>query len=283
MESYSLSDAQVREFDKLGFIAPPGKIDKNLFPLLDQAASKLIDSISRAHDHQIKNVAFTHANNQKLVSRINNLFTHMQPEFLLLLGSPQILDVAYSLCGENALPTYESLMLRTLGDNTYTSLHQDMIHDRTSRISTYCIYLDDATPNDGSVRVIPETQHQQHDLNQFDELYKSNQWEFKDLTAKAGDLFLHDAMIIHDSPALTQRQHRRTLYFEFRSYKHLEKNPCFSKAWIEKRMELMDIAKNKYSAFIEGESYEFTESEKAFITTLYSVPVQIEPANYPIL
>ncbi|MGR9014888.1 MAG: phytanoyl-CoA dioxygenase family protein [Gammaproteobacteria bacterium] len=281
MRDYSLTNKHVAEFDKQGFIALPGQTPKRLFTLLDKAASKLIETLCLQNDN-LDNVSISFAKTQRFICRINDLYLHPYPEFLLLLGCPQLLDVAYSLCGNHALPMYESLMIRTLGDESCTGLHQDMIHDRASRIATFCLYLDDATPGDGSVRVIPESQHEKHNLNQFDELCRNKQWSFHNLTARAGDLILHDVMTIHDSPALTMRKQRRTIYLEFRSLDHLSNNPRFSDEWIARRIELVKIAQNKHSAFLEGKSFELNEKEKIFFSALYQSRIQIEPANYPI-
>lgn len=286
MRDYSLTNKHVAEFDKQGFIALPGQIPERLFTLLDQAVSKLIEALCLQNDN-LDTVLISSAKTQRFICRINDLYRHLYPEFLLILGCPQLLDVAYSLCGNNALPMYESLMIRTLGDESCTGLHQDMIHDRASRITTFCLYIDDATPGDGSVRVIPESQHEKHNLNQFDELCLNKQWSFHSLTARAGDLILHDVMTIHDSPALTMRKQRRTIYLEFRSLDHLSathlsNNPRFSDEWIARRIELVNIAQNKYSAFLKGKSFKLTEKEKIFFSTLYQDRIQIEPANYPI-
>ncbi len=283
MKNYFLNNENIAEFNSQGFIPLSGQIPKNLLELLDKVASKQTETFYVMHDDELSNVSFTNVKDQRFICRINNLFSYLQPEYLILLGSPQLLDVANSLCGKDALPTYESLMIRTLGDETFTGLHQDMIHDRTSCVPTFCVYLTDASPDDGSVRVIPETQHEKHDLNQFANLFRKNQWNFLNLNAKAGDLLIHDVMTIHDSPALTRRKQRKTIYFEFRSNEHLAQNPLFPNEWIEKRRELVAISRRKYSAFAKGEHFDLTEKEKTFFSTLYSTCIQIEPANYPIV
>lgn len=282
MKPYSLTKQRIEEFNSQGFISLPGQVPSPIIEMLYSAESELRSSLAEKCDDELHAVAFQHVGSQRYLCRVNDLLRYLHPEFLVLMGCPQLLDVAYSLCGTDALPTYESLMIRTLGDNTYTAFHQDMIHDRDSCIATFCIYLDGATPNDGSVRVIPGTQLKEHDLKNFHQLCEINNWRFHDLVATPGDLLLHDVMTIHDSPALTKRKQRRTIYLEFRSYEHLKGNRRFPDEWIKKREELMTIARSKYSAFMSGEPLSLTDEEKAFFSTLYSPPVQMEPANYPI-
>jgi len=269
------------QFHEHGYMRDKEHISKKHLLLLDKSVSELRDELLCKRDEELNNVLVCYAKKERHISRVNNLFAYLKPEFLLILGSPKLLDIVTSLCGENSLPVYESLMIRSLGDETYTALHQDMIHDRTSTIATFCIYLDDVTADDGCVRVVPNTQYEKHDLNQFDELCQKNSWDFKSLVANSGDMLVHDVMAIHDSPALSKIKNRRTIYLEFRSLEHLENNSRFSKEWIQNRKELMSIAKDKYKAFLNEESLDFTKKERDFFTNLYSIQTQMEPANYP--
>jgi hypothetical protein len=280
MSDHFLSERQKAEFDKQGFIALRGRIPPPLLQQLQTAASDLIAMLSRPGVDQTR-VTLNRNGERFHIGRINNIFSFPKPEFLLLLGCPQLFEAAESLCGKNPLPIYESVMIHHLESHSYTAMHQDMIHDRASRIATFGIYLDDATPGDGSVRVIPGSHVQRHDLNKFEELRRNNNWKFHELEAKAGDLLIHDVMIIHDAPRLAKRTTRRTVYFEFRSLEHLLNNPTFSEAWIERCQETTRIARSKYELFLQGKPLMLTAEEKEFFDPRHSVPVQLETANYP--
>ncbi len=59
-----------------------------------------------------------------------------------MLGAPQVLAVAESLCGRNFVPTYESMVFKQEGDGEKIRWHQDAVHPRNHRIFNYDLYLD---------------------------------------------------------------------------------------------------------------------------------------------
>lgn len=260
----------------------PAFIPQALLARLDSASASLIESLSARPGDVVPNVAMSWVNGQRFITRVNDVYVYQIPEFLLLLGCSQLLGVANALCGNDAVPVYESLMIRTVGDETFTAVHQGMVYDRFSRIATFCLYLDSAGPGDGSVRVVPGSQRQKHDLNRFDELYRNNRWAWHDLKAEPGDLLIHDVMAIHDSPPLKERKRRRTIYMEFRSANCLKNGLNCPDEWLANRKTLVAMAKRKYAAFSNGEDYSLSEQERLFCSGLYRTAFRIEPANYAV-
>jgi hypothetical protein len=58
--------------------------------------------------------------------RVNYLHNKGQSESLGLLGSPQVMAVAESLCGMNFVPTYESMVFKEENDGAPIIWHQDV-------------------------------------------------------------------------------------------------------------------------------------------------------------
>src|SRR5690606_20889257 len=59
------------------------------------------------------------------VSRINNALFFLGAPLLALLGHPAVADAARALCGDDALPVYESVVVKNRGDGHLTAWHQD--------------------------------------------------------------------------------------------------------------------------------------------------------------
>ena len=208
--------------------------------------------------------------------------TFQVPETLLLLGCPQLLNIAESLCGAGALPVYESIMFHHRESDGCVKLHQDMVHDRRSRIVTFGIYLDEAAAGDGCLRVLPGFQGRKQDINQLEEALRHNKLEMDTISAKPGDIVLHDVMAPHDALQMSNREQRKTIYIEFRSLEHLNSNPRFSDDWIDKRRALVTLAKQKHADFKNGEAIALTADEHDFLTSMRHTPVQVEAANYAL-
>src|SRR5215470_14845991 len=103
--------------------------------------------------------------------RVNYLHNKGQTASLELLGSPQVLAVAESLCGSNFVPTYESMVFKQAGDGEAIHWHQDAVHPRTWRIFNYDLYLDASTKDGGALKVLPGTNLYKHDVCKVEETY----------------------------------------------------------------------------------------------------------------
>lgn len=189
---------------------------------------------------------FAQRANGDVMFRVNYLHNKGQSASLELLGSPQVLGVAESLCGPNFVPTYESMVFKQKGDGEQIPWHQDAVHSRRYRIFNFDLYLDASLVGAGALRVIPGSQRQVHDACSVREVHGWNAPGAIDVEMQPGDVLLHDVMILHGSERTEGKSLRRTIYYEFRSAEQILAEGPWDTAWIEKRMRLLPVALNAY-------------------------------------
>ena len=103
-------------------------------------------------------LAFARREGGEVFFRVDYLHAKGEAASLELLGSPQVLAVAESLCGPNFVPTYESMVFKKAGDGEKIPWHQDAVHPRRYRVFNYDLYLDPSRAGGGALRVVPQSQ-----------------------------------------------------------------------------------------------------------------------------
>jgi len=63
---------------------------------------------------------------------------------------------------------------------------------------------------------------------------------------QTGDVLIHDVMVIHGSQAAQGETMRRTIYLEFRSVEQILEDGPWDSAWIERRLNLLDLALRRH-------------------------------------
>ena len=122
-----------------------------------------------------------------------------EPASLELLGSPQVLGVAQSLCGPNFVSTYESIVFKFEGDGEKIPWHQDAVDPRNWRIFNFDLYLDESRVGGGALKVILGSQGVAADVCEHRDRHG---WEAPgavDVEMQLGDVLLHDVMVVHGS------------------------------------------------------------------------------------
>ena len=161
---------------------------------------------------------------------------------LELLGRPEVLAVAESLCGPNFVPTYESLVFKGEGDGEQIPWHQDAVHPRNWRIFNLGLYLDASRIGAGALRVVPGSQRQILDVCTIREHYGWDAPGVEQIELEPGDALLHDVMVLHGSEATAGNALRRTLYFEFRAAEQVQAEGPWDADWLERRLRLIPLA-----------------------------------------
>ena len=163
---------------------------------------------------------------------------------LELLGRPEVLAVAESLCGPNFVPTYESLVFKGEGDGEQIPWHQDAVHPRNWRIFNLGLYLDASRIGAGALRVVPGSQWQILDVCTIREHYGWDAPGVQQIELEPGDALLHDVMVLHGSEATAGNALRRTLYFEFRAAEQVQAEGPWDQGWLERRTCLIPLAQD---------------------------------------
>jgi len=163
---YHLTEEQIRFFDQNGYLVLRNWIPQDLLKHLQEAAEDWIETGLHASedDPDFDDYRFAQRPSGRVMFRVNYVHNKGQSASLELLGSPQVLAVAESLCGPNFVPTYESMVFKQEGDGAAIQWHQDAVHPRQYRIFNYDLYLDSSCADGGALHVVPKTQLQRQDI-----------------------------------------------------------------------------------------------------------------------
>ncbi len=247
---YHLSEEQVRFFDENGYLILRNWIPKDLLLRLQEAGDAWIAAgqDTQEDDPHAEDYVFGLRPNGRVMFRVNYLHNKGRAASLELLGSPQVLAVAESLCGPNFVPTYESMVFKQEGDGQAIPWHQDAVHPRKYRIFNYDLYLDASRADGGALRVIPGIQKEKRDICALNEEWGWNHPDVKIVEMEPGDVLLHDVMIVHGSEQVEGKDLRRTIYYEFRAAEEILEEGPWDREWIDRRLRLVPIGLKRYQA-----------------------------------
>jgi ectoine hydroxylase-related dioxygenase (phytanoyl-CoA dioxygenase family) len=193
-----LSSEQVERYRREGFLTLPG--------VFTDAELEPVDR----YLHRNQDVQWTHKNDDPL----REAHYHYRPIYDLCT-SPKLLDLIESLLGPDLVLLYSHIMSKKPG-GLRVAWHQDgpYWHRVEPKVAvTAWIALDDATPENGCMRVIPGSHQGHRDLGQrlvdVPDLIQASPYELPpevvdegkavDIVMKRGDLSLHDSYLIHGS------------------------------------------------------------------------------------
>ncbi len=247
-KSYHLSDEQLRFFDENGYVILRNWIPQPMLERLQQAGAAWIEQgqTVRPDDPNYTDYRFASRENGRVMYRVDYLHNKGQAASLELLGSPQVLGVAESMCGPNFVPTYESMVFKQEGDGEAIPWHQDAVHPRQHRVFNYDLYLDASRVGGGALRVIPGTNICKQDVCQIADAYG---WDHPDaihVEMEPGDVLLHDVMVVHGSERTQGNALRRTIYYEFRAAEEILTDGPWDREWIDRRMRLVPLGLKRY-------------------------------------
>src|SRR5581483_2225229 len=140
-----------------GYLVLRQLIPPDLLQKLQEAGEAWIQAGLHASedDPHYPDYMFAQRPNGRVMFRVNYLHNKGQAPSLELLGCPQVLAVAESLCGPNFVPTYESMVFKQENDGAAIRWHQDAVHPRSHRIFNFDLYLDASRADGGALNVIP--------------------------------------------------------------------------------------------------------------------------------
>jgi len=281
-----LSQEQTQQFDDLGFLVLrqwiPADLVRRLRAVIENAIAGALESAKR--DSSVTDFCVVKIKDIPFTTYIDHLHRHAHPASLELAGSPQMRSVGQALCGDDYLTTYEYAVVKTRGDGERIPWHQDMIHDRTSRIVNFGLYLSEATASEGALRVVPRSQVAPQDMCVIE---ADTELEKVTIEMFPGDVLLHDVMLAHSSEGLVHHCQRQVLYFELRSLKHIENNPNFSREWISARQHFKEMEQVAYRRSVASGGgplrMEATVSDApkpTFVEDVYTTPLARETGRY---
>ncbi|MBC8100652.1 MAG: phytanoyl-CoA dioxygenase family protein [Armatimonadetes bacterium] len=258
MTSYQLTPEQIAFFDENGYLVLRNWIPSAMLASLQAAGKAWIDEGLTATADNPHHIDFHFANRAagRTMYRVDYVHNKDQVASLELLGSPQVLGVAESLCGANFVPTYESMVFKQEGDGEAIKWHQDAVHTRTHRIFNYDLYLDASRTGGGALWVIPKSQTQPHDICALTDAYGWDVPGAIEVEMLPGDVLLHDVMVVHGSPHTEGNPLRRTIYYEFRAAEEIIQDGPWDATWIDQRLRLIALGIKRYAtAYPDDEQF----------------------------
>ncbi len=246
--AYHLTEEQVRFFDENGYLVLRQWIPQDILQKLQAAGAAWINAGLQAeeNDPHYKDYMFGQRPHGRVMFRVNYLHNKGQAASLELLGCPQVLAVAESLCGPNFVPTYESMVFKQQGDGEAIPWHQDAVHQRKYRIFNYDLYLDHSRADAGALRVLPRSQQGKQDICALNKEWGWNHPDVQIVEMEPGDVLLHDVMIVHGSEQVEGKDLRRTIYYEFRAAEEILEDGPWDREWIDRRLRLLPVGLRRY-------------------------------------
>jgi len=242
--AFHLTPKRVAEFDRNGFLHIANAIAPDTLDTLRNHAAKLMQTAGnaeRAGDDThplLKHTTFVYNFAVPFLKLCQNFHLAAGVPSLAVLGSPEILALAESLCGPNLVPVIDVLAVKQQHDNSIIHWHQDNIMPSPNKHRSIAmgIYLDDSIPGDGAVAFVPGTQGVRHDWPIFED---SSPPEIVELEIKAGDILIHDLLTVHRAGVMVQNPIRQTLYYEFRSMEQITEEENWHQHQIDSRVDLL--------------------------------------------
>lgn len=249
--------AGLAEFDREGFLRLPRLLPPEL---LEAVRTEVGGLLARLQPHLPATelepgppgVGHIGTPTGRSIIRVDGLVEqHPLASVLALLGCPAWRTWATALA-EDALIAQVDLVVRRLGDGHVIAWHQDAVYPRTHRHAALGLALDDTGDGDGDLLVLPGTQTAVQDLCALEEAYGFSPPGLRRIAPHAGDLVIHDAMLVHGSLPLAELAQRRTLYVYVDSAARLLATEPANAPWAAWRQSLWTSAAAAWEAFESG-------------------------------
>lgn len=257
-DEHRLSAAQIRHFDEEGYLVLRDRVPEPLLDRLRRAADRWtaghqaggagVGRDPAAGGDDAGDWLYADRPSGRVLYRVDYLHGKPGTASLELLGAPEVLGIAESLAGPDFVPTYESMVLKAAGDGAPIGWHQDAVHGRRHRIFNIGVYLDPARSGEGALRVVPRSQRVRVDACG---LRDEHGWHVPDaieVPMAAGDVLVHDDMIVHGSPPAVGSRLRRTVYLEFRPAASVLEDGPWDAGWLDDRLRLVPAALAAHAA-----------------------------------
>jgi len=230
--AHSASLARLRE---VGYVRLPLALDAAEAAGLREVCRALIDA---APAGQKRAGDYLRVAADEPVARVEYLFDK-HPAFLALAAHPAILEFAAIALGDDPIVTWEDLFVKQFGSTLEVPFHQDSLYQsRRSPVYRFGVYLDDSSHS--PVRVLPGSHtlgalHATH----IQDLVRARSAELEALCMCAGDILVHDTMLVHASSAHPDAPPRRVVYLEYRSAVQLLHDSPWDAQWMARRAPLL--------------------------------------------
>lgn len=269
--SLSITPQDVRFFEENGYLHLKNVISKEELASLRAYEEKVSEAAeeltvpSKHYGYETDPVT-----QRKLLCRIYNAQLR-GGAFLELYGNPSVLSIGEALLGPNFVPMGVILVVKRPGFGASVPWHRDPSGFRLEPGINVGIYLDDATPENGMLYVVPGS----HKITNtdFQQAIEENGFHIPGsipVPAQAGDIVVHSEHVLHGSRVVRAQNKRRVLYYGIRSVaEQLSRGGKYTPAWVRYFIRAAEhaIRERAKSAVGQGEErYEWKLSEEYKVT-----------------
>jgi hypothetical protein len=246
-----------QRFDRDGVVVVPGFLEEPLLVALRADVDALLLRMQAALPTSEltpgpAGVGHVGVGDERFIIRVDGLVEYnLQPSVMALLGCPAFGELASALT-DHAVVTQVDLVVRNRGDEQLIAWHQDVVFERTHQHAAFGFALDDTTESEGGLLTLPGSQHVVQDICALEDEHGFDPPNLRRIAPSAGDLVIHDTMLVHASLPLVQMPRRRTLYVYVDSADRIRASEPASAAWLEWRSGLWGAARRAWDAFSGG-------------------------------
>ena len=241
--TFELSQQQKDEYFGRGYTSVQAGVSPDLLKRLQEMAKKFEENIMDAHKNRIEvhGACIVEDPVGHRLMRYNDIFATDVDTTLDLLASPAIMAIFRDICGRNAVPLQMDIVYKHQHSHPVVLWHQDALHSRSYPYLNVGVYLDDSKKGDGCLSCVKNTQHEIQNIHNLSQTYGWKIPGVEELSAKAGDINIHDMMILHGSEPKRTSGVRRTIYIEIRPYEGIVSTGAQSYKWAELRRRFMGL------------------------------------------
>jgi hypothetical protein len=263
----------LQSFQEQGFATRPHGLEPQLLALVRARLDRVMTR-EREQPQPSPGVAREEQGGQRWITGISRIYDHLGPLALRLLGHPLVVETAQAICGSDAIPTHDWMVIKNRGNGQRVHWHQDFVHESPYPAINIGIHFD--TAGEDAVRFLPRARGGRQPVERFADLPCDHPTTIP-ACVPAGGITIHDVTLVHGSPELTTQSRRATLYFEFRHPEMLRDHPGIPRSYIELRRRLFEAARNSSAWEAKGD---FDDEERAILAALNNTHSGIEAANY---
>jgi len=243
MDTLVITEEQKNSYLTQGYAIFKNAVPQDLLERWQKKSQQLEQEAITAYlENRLPNhIAVSNHDIKPKVMRYNNLYREAPSLTLKLLSSQPLMMIMRELCGQGCIPLQLDMLYKQQHPHPTVNWHQDAPHSRAYPFLNMGIYLDNADAGDGCLRCVPQSQHQLCDIESLASVHGWNIPDTIEIPAQAGDIIVHDMMVLHGSPPKRTPGARRTLYFECRPIQALQEESHNSLEWIELRKQWMAL------------------------------------------
>ena len=228
MNTRALTDDQSEQYRKEGYLVIPSFFGPDVLDGVDATICQMTDEALASEDFsKILELEPEPVEGRPVVRRIYNPYD-VHETFRQLANSPELVDCVEALIGPNLNLQHSKMNMKPPAVGSVVEWHQDLAYfpHTNDDLVTLLIYLDDATQENGCLRVLPRNHTHFFDHHGPDgyfagmiteELESGRFGQPVALEAPAGSVILMHCMTPHSSHPNRSSKPRRTLIFEYRA------------------------------------------------------------------